>query len=169
VVFFPGGYGTHDEAIEALTLAQTGKGQIVPILFVDLPGKGYWREWEGFLRRRMLKDGFIVEQDLNHFKILEDTEAAVQEIKNFYRNYHSYRFVRQDLVIRLSHLPTAELIETLNRDFRDILTGGEVRQTAPLPEEADDPETLSLSRLLVPFNRKDFGRLRQMIDVINTS
>lgn len=168
VVFFPGGYGTHDEAIEALTLAQTGKGQIVPILFVDLPGKGYWREWEGFLRRRMLKDGFIVEQDLSHFKILEDTEAAVQEIKNFYRNYHSYRFVRQDLVIRLSHPPTAELMETVNRDFGDILTGGEVRQTAPLPEEADDPETLSLSRLLVPFNRRDFGRLRQMIDVINT-
>ena len=168
VVFFPGGYGTHDEAIEALTLAQTGKGQIVPILFVDLPGKGYWREWEGFLRRRMLKDGFIVEQDLSHFKILEDTEAAVQEIKNFYRNYHSYRFVHQDLVIRLNHPPTAALIETLNRDFPDILTGGEVRQTAPLPEEADDPETLHLYRLLAPFNRRDFGRLRQMIDVINT-
>ena len=167
VVFFPGGFGTHDEAIEALTLAQTGKSQIVPILLVDLPGKGYWREWEGFVRRRMLKDGFISEQDLSHFKIFEDNETALQEIKNFYRNYHSYRFVHQDLVIRLIHPPTAALIEALNRDFRDILTGGEVRQIAALPEESDDPETLSLPRLLVPFNRKDFGRLRQMIDVIN--
>mgnify|MGYP001617082850 FL=1 len=168
VVFFPGGYGTHDEAIEALTLAQTGKSQIVPILLVDLPGRGYWKEWEGFVRGRMLNQGFISEEDLDFFKIAEDVEAVIQEIKQFYRNYHSYRFVRQDLVIRLQLPPTPVLIETLNRDFRDILTEGEVRPTAPLPEEADDPETLSLPRLLVPFNRKDFGRLRKMIDVINS-
>ena len=119
------------------------------------------------MRRRMLQDGYITEQDLSHFRIFEDTEAAVREIRDFYRNYHSYRFVHQDLVIRLVHPPTPALIETLNRDFRDILTGGEVRQSAPLPEEADDPESLDLHRLLVPFNRRDFGRLRQMIDAIN--
>ena len=167
VVFFPGGFGTHDEAIEALTLAQTGKSQIVPILLVDLPGEGYWREWESFVLRKMLNQGFISEQDLSFFKIIEDVDVAVREIKNFYSNYHSYRFVKQDLVIRLAHPPTAALINELNRDFRDILTEGEVKQTGPLPEESDDPETLSLHRLLVPFNRKDFGRLRQMIDVIN--
>ncbi len=167
VVFFPGGFGTHDEAIEALTLAQTGKSQIVPILLVDLPGEGYWREWERFVRKRMLDQGFISEQDLSFFKIVEECEAVIQEIKDFYSNYHSYRFVKQDLLIRLLHRPKAALVKRLNRDFRDILTEGEVRETAPLPEEADDPETLSLHRLLVPFNRKDFGRLRQMIDVIN--
>lgn len=167
VVFFPGGFGTHDEAIEALTLAQTGKSQIVPILLVDLPGGGYWREWESFVLRKMLNQGFISEQDLSFFKIIEDVDVAVREIKNFYSNYHSCRFVKQDLVIRLAHPPTAALINELNRDFRDILTEGEVKQTGPLPEESDDPETLSLHRLLVPFNRKDFGRLRQMIDVIN--
>ncbi|MGH7774626.1 MAG: TIGR00730 family Rossman fold protein [Candidatus Binatia bacterium] len=167
VVFFPGGFGTHDEAIEALTLAQTGKSQIVPILLVDLPGEGYWREWERFVRKRMLDQGFISEQDLSFFKIVEECEAVIQEIKDFYSNYHSYRFVKQDLLIRLLHRPKAALVKRLNRDFRDILTEGEVRETAPLAEEADDPETLSLHRLLVPFNRKDFGRLRQMIDVIN--
>ncbi len=168
VVFFPGGFGTHDEAIEALTLAQTGKSQIVPILMLDLPNRGYWREWEDFVRRRMLNAGFIAEQDLSLFKIVEDSEAVIQEIKEFYSNYHSYRFVKQDLVIRLLHPPGAALVRRLNRDFRDILTEGEVRETAPLLEEADDPETLSLHRLLVPFNRKDFGRLRQMIDMINS-
>ena len=167
VVFFPGGYGTHDEAIEALTLAQTGKSQIVPILLVDLPDRGYWKEWEGFVRGRMLNQGFISKEDLNFFKIVEDIEGAIEEIKKFYRNYHSYRFVRQDLVLRSLHPPSPALIESLNRNFRDILTEGEVRATGPLPEEADDPETLSLPRLLVPFNRKDFGRLRKMIDVIN--
>ena len=167
VVFFPGGYGTHDEAIEAITLAQTGKSQIVPILLVDLPDRGYWKEWEGFVRGRMLNQGFISKEDLNFFKIVEDIEAAIEEIKRFYRNYHSYRFVRQDLVLRSLHPPSPALIESLNRNFRDILTEGEVRATGPLSEEADDPETLSLPRLLVPFNRKGFGRLRKMIDVIN--
>ena len=167
VVFFPGGYGTHDEAIEALTLAQTGKSQIVPILLVDLPDRGYWKEWEGFVRGRMLNQGFISKEDLNFFKIVEDIEGAIEEIKKFYRNYHSYRFVRQDLVLRSLHPPSPALIESLNRNFRDILTEGEVRATGPLPEEADDPETVSLPRLLVPFNRKGFGRLRKMIDVIN--
>jgi uncharacterized protein (TIGR00730 family) len=168
VVFFPGGFGTHDEAIEALTLAQTGKSQIVPVLMVDLPGRGYWKEWKAFVVRRLLKEGFISEQDLSFFKIVENTEAVVEEIKKFYSNYHSYRFVKQDLVIRLLHLPSETLIERLNRDFQDVLTAREIKQTEALPEEADDPETLHLYRLLAPFNRRDFGRLRQMIDVINS-
>ncbi len=167
VVFFPGGFGTHDEVMESLTLAQTGKSQIVPILFVDLPGRGYWEEWKGFVQKRMLSQGFISEQDLSLVKVFEDVESAVQEIKKFYLNYHSYRFVSSDLVIRLENPPTAGLIKKLNEDFQDVLTEGEVRQTGPLPDESDDPDTLHLHRLLVPFNRQNFARLRQMIDVIN--
>ncbi|OGQ82486.1 MAG: Rossman fold protein, TIGR00730 family [Deltaproteobacteria bacterium RIFCSPLOWO2_12_FULL_60_19] len=166
-VFFPGGFGTHDEAIEALTLAQTGKSQVVPILLVDLPGKGYWRDWESFLKRRLLDTGFISPQDLGLFEIVEDVAAAVAQIKNFYRNYHSYRFVKQDLVIRVQQPPTEALVAKLNDAFQDLLTGGDIRRTEALPEESDDPDTLSYPRLLVPFNRRDFGRLRQMIDMIN--
>src|SRR3989442_11209802 len=87
-----------------------------------LPGRGYWREWEEFVRRRMLNAGFISEEDLCFFKIVEDIEGAVAEIKGFYSNYHSHRFVRQDLVVRLLHPPTQSLIAKLNRDFRDMLT-----------------------------------------------
>ena len=166
-VFFPGGFGTHDEAIEALTLAQTGKSQVVPILLVDLPGKGYWEDWESFIQRRLLKDRFISSQDLSLFEIVEDVDAAVAKIKNFYRNYHSYRFVKQDLVIRLQQPPAEALVAKLNGAFQDILTGGKIRKTEALPEESDDPDTLAYPRLLVPFNRRDFGRLRQMIDTIN--
>ncbi len=167
VVFFPGGFGTQDEAWEALTLAQTGKSQIIPFLFVDLPGQGYWREWENFVRKRMLQQGFISEQDLSLYKIVEDVELAVQEIKNFYRNYHSYRYVNKNLVVRMVHPPTDELIQRLNSDFKDMLTAGKIKRTDSLPEESDDPDTLQLPRLLVPFSRVDYGRLRQMIDVIN--
>lgn len=167
VVFFPGGYGTQDELIEALTLAQTGKSQLVPILLMDLPDKRYWSEWEEFLREAMLSRGYISGEELSFFKIINDVDTAVREIKTFYRNYHSYRFVKRDLVIRLNHPPAPALIEVLNREFGDILTEGKVRQTEPLPDESDDPGTLHLHRLLIHFNREDFARLRQMIDVIN--
>jgi uncharacterized protein (TIGR00730 family) len=167
VVFFPGGFGTHDELIEALTLAQTGKSQVVPVLLVDMPGKGYWSRWEEFVRKEMLGRGYISEHDLSLFKIVEDIETAVQEIKTFYGNYHSYRFVKQNLIIRLNHPPTEALIDALNRDFRDILTEGKVRETRALADESDDPDNLHLHRILVPFNRTAFGRLRQMIDLIN--
>ena len=115
----------------------------------------------------MLQQGFISEQDLSLYKIVEDVELAVQEIKNFYRNYHSYRYVNKNLVVRMVHPPTDELIQRLNSDFKDMLTAGKIKRTDSLPEESDDPDTLQLPRLLVPFSRVDYGRLRQMIDVIN--
>src|SRR5919106_5172057 len=166
-IFFPGGYGTQDELIEVLTLAQTGKSQLVPIILMDLPGNSYWGPWEKFVRHAILNRGYIFEEELSLFKVINDVDAAVGEIKNFYRNYHSYRFVRHDLVIRLNYSPTAALIDRLHREFQDILSDGKVRLTDSLPEESDEPETLQLCRLLVPFNREGFSRLRRMIDVIN--
>ncbi len=167
VVIFPGGFGTHDELLESITLAQTGKSQIVPIILMDVPNGTYWSRWQEFLRDDVMSRGYIVEREMTFFKIFTDADAALNEITGFYRNYHSYRFVKHELVIRLNQPPAPELIERLNREFADIVTDGKVRQTEPLAEEADDPDTLHLHRLLVRFNRVDFARLRQMIDVIN--
>ena len=166
-VFFPGGYGTHDELTETLTLAQTGKSQLVPLILIDLPDGGYWAQWENFLREGMLSRGYISEDELCFFKIISDVEAAVHEIKTFYRNYHSYRFVKGDLVIRLNYPPGPGLIGILNREFRDILGKGKIRAIQSLSDESDEPSTLHLHRLLVPFDRTNFARLRQMIDIIN--
>jgi uncharacterized protein (TIGR00730 family) len=165
-IFFPGGFGTHDELLETLTLAQTGKSQLVPIVLLDLPGKKYWGSWEKFVRKHMLGRGYISEKELAFLKIVDDVELAVKEIQKFYTNYHSYRFVGHDLVMRLNQPPAPAMIDTLNRDFKDLLAGGELRQVEPLPEEAA-PENLHLHRLLLRFNREDYARLRQMIDVIN--
>jgi uncharacterized protein (TIGR00730 family) len=167
VVIFPGGFGTHDELSESLTLAQTGKSQIVPIILMDLPGEAYWKAWERFVREAMLSRRYIAGTEFSFFKIMDNIDTAIGEIKSFYRNFHSYRFVRHDLVIRLNHSPPPALIDTLNQNFTDILKGGKIQQTEPLAEEADDPRALHLPRLRVPFNREDFARLRQMIDVIN--
>jgi uncharacterized protein (TIGR00730 family) len=167
VVIFPGGYGTHDELTEAITLAQTGKSQLVPLVLMDVPQGSYWQEWEKFLRSAVLSRGYITEEETGFVKLFHDIEGAVNEIKTFYSNYHSYRFVKRDLVIRLNRPPTPALIERLNRDFRDILREGNVRQTEPLPAENDEPGTLHLHRLLLRFDRVNFARLRRMIDVIN--
>jgi uncharacterized protein (TIGR00730 family) len=167
VVIFPGGFGTHDELSESLTLAQTGKSQIVPIILMDLSGQAYWKAWERFLREAVLSRKYISGQEFSFFKIIDNVDDAVGEIKTFYRNFHSYRFVRHDLVIRLNHPPAPALIDVLNQAFADVLKVGKITRTEPLAEEADDPSTLHLHRLRVPFNREDFARLRQMIDVIN--
>ncbi|MGH7846802.1 MAG: LOG family protein [Candidatus Binatia bacterium] len=167
VAIFPGGFGTHDEAIEILTLMQTGKTQLIPMVLLDFPESDYWKEWHRFVRTQMLAREYISEKDLSLFKILNDTEAAVQEICSFYRNFHSYRFVNRNLVIRIVNPPTAGLLEHLNEEFKDVLYGGAVTETAALPEEFNEPEALNFHRILVPFDRRNYGRLRQMIDSIN--
>jgi uncharacterized protein (TIGR00730 family) len=167
VVIFPGGFGTQDELFESITLVQTGKSQVLPIILMDLPDGTYWSRWHQFLRDDVMNRGYIGENELNLVKILTSAESAVEEIATFYHNYHSYRFVNRDLVIRLNHPPTPALIERLSREFADIVTDDVIRETQPLPEEADDTETLHLHRLVVRFNREDFARLRQMINVIN--
>ena len=167
VIIFPGGFGTHDELMESITLAQTGKTQLVPIILMDVPGGTYWPRWRDFLRDDVLSRGYITEREMTFFRIRDSAAAAVEEIVNFYRNFHSYRFVGGELVIRLNDPPSPALIERLNRDFADIITG-EVRQSEPLPAEANDANTLHLHRLVMRFNREDYARLRQMIDVINS-
>lgn len=167
VVIFPGGFGTQDELFESITLVQTGKSQVLPIILMDLPDGTYWSRWQEFLRDDMMNRGYIDDNEVKLVKILTSAEAAVTEITTFYRNYHSYRFVNGDLIIRLNHPPELALIDQLNCDFADIVTDGTVRQTDPLPEEADETDTLHLHRLTMRFNRSDFARLRQMIDVIN--
>ncbi len=166
VIIFPGGFGTHDEQMESITLAQTGKTQLVPIILMDLPDATYWSRWLDFLRDDVLSRGYITEREMTFFRVHTSAPAAVEEIARFYRNFHSYRFVGRDLVIRLAEPPSPGLIARLNREFRDIVIG-EVRQTEPLAAEANEANTLHLHRLIMRFNREDYARLRQMIDVIN--
>ncbi len=167
VVIFPGGFGTQDELFESITLVQTGKSKVLPIILMDLPDGTYWSRWQDFLSDDVLSRGYVINSEMKLVKVFSSPEAAVKEISDFYRNYHSSRFVKEDLVIRITQPPSRALLDRLNRDFADIVTEGKVRQIEPLPEELDDPDTLHLYRLLVRFNREDFPRLRQMIDVIN--
>jgi len=167
IVLFPGGFGTLDEGYEALTLMQTGKSQLMPLVLMDRPGGTYWKTWEQNVREHLLRDKLISPEDLNLYQITDNTDEAVKIITGFYRNFHSSRFVKDLLVIRLKTTPPGNAIAALNRDFADIIKGAPIRSIKPTPEEVEDKDNLDLARIAFGFNRRDYGRLRQLIDVVN--
>ena len=167
IALFPGGFGTMDEGYEALTLMQTGKSQLMPLVLIDRPGGTYWKTWDKQVREHLLRDELISPDDLNLSQITDDTDQAVKIITRFYRNFHSTRLVRDIFVIRLQHAPSDSALEAMNEDFADINTGPPIRRIEPTPEEREDTEHLELPRIAFKFNRRDYGRLRQLVDVLN--
>ena len=168
IALFPGGFGTHDEGFEALTLMQTGKAQPKPLVFVDRPHGRYWKTWWRFVEDQLLDADLIGKDDLALFKITDDVEEACEEITRFYRNYHSSRYVKDALVVRVRHPVTPGLLATLNADFGDLcVAGGQFVTTGPLPEEESDADLAGLQRITFPYTRNKFGKLRSLIDVLN--
>lgn len=168
IALFPGGFGTMDEGYEALTLMQTGKSQIMPLVLIDRPGGNYWKTWDRNVREHLLRNKLISPEDLYLYQITDDTDQAVKWITRFYRNFHSMRFVKDLLVIRLKFAPSASALQSLNEDFYDLASGEKIQATEPLPEEREDGDALDFPRIAFRFDRKSYGRLRQMIDVLNS-
>ena len=164
---FPGGFGTMDETFEVLTLMQTGKARIIPVVLLDRPGGTYWETWMRFLTDHLFKLGFVSDDDFHMFKIVDDVDQAVAEISQFYRVYSSVRWVGDQLVIRLSQRLTTDAVAKLNEQFADLVRKGKIRQTSALPQEKNEPEIWSQPRLVLSPHRRDFGRFRQLIDAIN--
>lgn len=167
VALFPGGFGTMDEGFEVLTLMQTGKARIIPVVMLDRPGGGYWNTWFSFLGEYLLKLGLVSKEDFHLFKITPTVDEAIQEITQFYRNFRSYRWVGHRLVIRIEHPITTAALEDLNKEFADLLVGETIVQTQALPQEANEPEIAHLPRLVLSPQRRNFGRMRKLIDAVN--
>jgi uncharacterized protein (TIGR00730 family) len=167
VVCLPGGFGTLDEGLEVLTLLQTGKRDMVPVVFLDAPGGKFWQEFQHFIQKRLLGDGMISPADLSLYKLTDDVQVAVDEIMQFFKVYHSMRYVKNKLVFRLKTAPSEQLLAEVNAEFDDILNGGEFVVSDPLPEERDEPDLAEYPRLVFRFNRRSLGRLRQLIDALN--
>lgn len=167
VVSLPGGFGTLDETAEVLTLLQTGKQTMLPVVLLDEPGGDYWQHFGEFVDNTLLRDGMISPEDLRLYKIVDSVEAAVEETLNFYRVYHSMRYVGDTLVLRVYQSLTDEEVEGLNESFSDILVEGKIEQVAALPAEANEPELADLPRIKLRFDRKHLSRLRMLIDAIN--
>lgn len=167
VVCLPGGFGTLDEAMEVITLLQTGKRDLIPVVLLNPPGDSYWQSLDRFIRDQLLARGMISPEDLSLYHITDSTADAVDEILRFFRVYHSMRYVKEKLVLRLRHRVADQVLEELNDRFADILSSGSITQRDALPAELDETELASLPRLVLHFNRRNLGRLRELIDRVN--
>ena len=166
LALFPGGFGTQDEAFECLTLMQTGRSDLLPVVLIDKPGGDYWHQWHAHLRDNLLKSGLISADDLHLYTITDRVEVACEEIASFYRVFHSSRYVGDRLVIRLNSELSDQQVEYLNQNFSDLLKSGQIEKSGALPQEFGG-ETAHLPRLVMHFNQRDLGRLYQMLRVIN--
>jgi uncharacterized protein (TIGR00730 family) len=167
VVCLPGGFGTLDEAFEVLTLLQTGKRELMPLVFLDEAGGRYWQDWLSYVRTNLLDGGMISPEDLSLFVVTDSVERAVAEILHFYRVFHSMEYIHNRLVLRLQTPLDERRMIDLQHDFGDIVADGEFRQETAIAGENPKPEWNGLSRLVFHFNRRSLGRLRQLIDAIN--
>lgn len=167
IAAFPGGFGTMDELFEVLTLIQTGKAQVVPIVLIDAKGGTYWKTWFRFIQDHLHRLGLISDEDFHLFKVTDDLDEAVEEIAGFYRNFHSYRYVGKRLVMRLQNPVTPELLGRLDTDFSDLIEEGAYHTCEALPEECDEPSLRDLPRLIATKKRGLTGRFRQLINCVN--
>jgi hypothetical protein len=157
-----------DEGFEALTLMQTGKARMFPVVLVDKPGGTYWDTWLQFLKSHLLHQGLISPEDFNFIHDATSVDDAIEYITKFYSNYHSYRWLGSRIIIRMQRALTEEQREKLDNDFTDVLASGKFEQYAhPLPEENAEPDTVSLHRLVFQPHKRRFGRLRQVFDAVN--
>lgn len=164
VTLFPGGFGTMDEAFETLTLVQTGKASMIPIVLMEGAGSNYWRPFDQFVRDQLLQSKLISEEDLGLYYIAESAQDATDHILKFYRNYHSSRYVRDDLIIRLRNRLRQSDVDRLTEEFREVIKKGEIVQRGPYDVEEDH---LELPRLVFTHTRYKFGMIRRLIDRIN--
>ena len=81
----PGGFGTLDEGLEVMTLMQTGKHDIMPIVLLDEPGGSYWTAFDEFVRRQLLDRGMISPEDMSLYRLTDNVDEAVEEILRFYQ------------------------------------------------------------------------------------
>jgi uncharacterized protein (TIGR00730 family) len=168
-VLLPGGFGTMDEAFEALTLIQTGKSPICPVVLLDPPGGTYWRTWLAFVTDELLALGLISPADLRLFHITDDADEAVAHVNHFYSVFHSMRWVGQRLVLRCNTAISDDALAALNDQFGDIVASGSIVRTDVSEPERRDDDVPTLPRLALRFNRAGLGRLRQLLDAINDS
>jgi uncharacterized protein (TIGR00730 family) len=167
VVCLPGGFGTLDEAMEVITLLQTGKRDMIPVVLLDAPGGKYWPALSDFINGHLLQGKMISAEDKHLYKLTDSYEAARDEVLQFFRVYHSMRYVKNELVLRLQTPLEPALLEAFDAEFPDLLSDGHFEQRSALSVEQDESDLAHMPRLVFKFNRRNFGRLRLLIDAIN--
>jgi len=164
VVVCPGGFGTQDELFESLVLIQTGRSNVLPVILLEGEDGVYWDHWKTYVRKNLLENGWINEEDTGLYYEAKSPEDAVAHVLRFYHAYHSSRYVKEKLVLRVTRRPTEEEMANLNDEFAALVKEGAIEVTGPLEGETDH---LDLPRLTFTHTRYHFGLVRALIDRIN--
>ena len=167
VVLFPGGFGTLDEALEVLTLMQTGKSPLIPIVLLDQPQGTYWQSALGFLQRELVDNQYILPSDMQLLRVVHGAEEAAQHILRFYGNFHSSRWLKRQFVIRMNHPLNEAALDVLHNEYSELCLHDGFKQQPYCESETDEPELCHLIRLAFTFNGRNYGRLRELVDFIN--
>ena len=80
-VVMPGGFGTLDELLEAMTLVQTKKSRKIPIILVHRP---FWQGLIDWFHDRLVTEGMINREDLDLVQIIDKPEEVVEAIFKHY-------------------------------------------------------------------------------------
>ena len=163
----PGGFGTMDEAFELLTLMQTGKSPISPVVLLDPPGSTYWERWVDFIRTELLEGQLISENDLAFIHVTSDPAQAADHLSHFYSTFHSIRFVAGRLVLRLNRPVEDAELSALNSEFGDLLESGNIERIEATSAELSDDDQVNLHRLALRYHRAGQSRVRLLIDALN--
>lgn len=166
-VILPGGFGTLDEAFELITLIQTGKSDLHPVVLLESPETVYWEPILEFINDIQLERGLISPSDLSLLLHTKSPTDACDHIRVFYSNYHSQRYAGGRLILRVRQAPSEEELGRLNQEFDDIVVEGRIERTDPTQAEVEDADALDYQRISFVFDRRHFGRLRQLVDQLN--
>ena len=167
LVLCPGGFGTLDEALEVLTLIQTGKSPLVPVVLLDTPGGTFWEGALAFIRNQLEANHYILPNDLKLVRLVYSAEEAVVQINQFYSNFHSSRWLKNQFVIRMHHPLSDAALYDIQEGFADLRLSGKYHQHADSGAEREVGNFSHLTRLSFAFNGRDQGRLRELVDFIN--
>lgn len=167
LVLCPGGFGTLDETLEVLTLIQTGKSPLVPVVLLDTPGDSFWQDALDFLTKQLAGNRYILPSDMKLMRLVYSAEEAVTEINQFYSNYHSSRWLKNIFILRLHHALTEAALEEIKATFADLCLSGSFHQQEYLGDYPEDQQLNHLTRLSFEFTGRNQGRLRELIDYVN--
>lgn len=166
LVLCPGGFGTLDEALEVLTLIQTGKSPLVPIVLLDVPGGSFWQGALDFIKHQLEENRYILPNDMKLLRLVHSAEAAVEEIHQFYSNFHSTRWLKNKFIMRMHRPLTERALAHMQQAFADLCLTEDFQQHTYQGEE-HEAEFSHLTRLSFSFSGRDQGRLRELVDYIN--
>ncbi len=132
-------------------------------------GSTYWETWYHFVESELVGRGLVSPDDLSLVRVAATVEEAAAELVGFYGRYHSSRSVGRRLVLRLNSPLDPGHLDRLSQRYPDIVTGGGLEAIDATQPELDDGDHPELPRIALRFDRRSYGRLRQLVDEINSA